>query len=189
MIVEAFIASGIGYLASEAVGSGSVASITTRPPGPIILTGDSVGPIHFHTPKATTVADLEILLENSTPKISSGGGCGVDSVVTWPNFMAYFAKGKFVGYQSANDEYLSLDPKYIDVETQAGMRPFDTIAQAEHIYGAAFITSSAQGGSWSVATKTGHLIGYLKSPPVPTGPNDQIADIGAGAFGCPAASP
>jgi hypothetical protein len=169
--------------------SGSSAIIVTRPEGPIILTADSVGPIYFGTPTSTTIADLGTLLGNSKSKRAPGGGCGLDAQVSWPNFMAYFESGKFVGYQSANDAYLSLHPKYIDAQTKAGLWPGDTITEAKQFYGSAFVTSSAQGGSWSVMTRAGKVVGLLKEPPVPTGPSDQIADIGAGYFGCPAMAP
>jgi hypothetical protein len=167
----------------------SPAPLSMDAKGLIVLTPTSVGPITFGTPMTPAVASLGVLLGKARPKTTDFAECGLASIVTWPNFTAYFDHSGFVGYQSANAEYLSLNPKYINAETAAGLRAGDTVADAERIYGAAFSTSSSQGGSWTVQLKNGRLVGLLKNPPVPTGPSDQIADIGAGNFGCPAMGP
>jgi hypothetical protein len=75
------------------------------------------------------------------------------------------------------------------METAAGLRIGATLAQAQQIYGSAFQTSLAQGGSWSVSTTGGELIGYLSAEPNEPGTAPTIASIEAGSVGCPAMTP
>lgn len=182
-VIAAVLASGTGYLVDAMASTIAPSPTIAEYRVPIVLSPQAVGSIRFGTPMATAIADLGVLLANQKPKISAGVGCGTPAAY-WPNFTAYFDHGEFVGYESANADDLPLHSKFLDAKTSAGLRPGDTVAEAERIYGSAFRTFSARGGTWSVSTGSGELLGYLKAPPVPTGPSDQIADIGTEAFGC-----
>jgi hypothetical protein len=117
-----------------------------------------------------------------------GSNCNIDTAEQWSTLTAYFEGGAFVGYGTwaANGEALPLG----NFETAMGLRIGDTITLAEQLYGSAFQTSFAQGGSWSVTTPEGKLIGLLSRPPnEPEQPPPTINDIAAGSVGCPAATP
>jgi hypothetical protein len=102
---------------------------------------------------------------------SAGTGCGVDGgEQLLDHIHLFFGHGRFVGFEHSSRFLM----------TTAGLRVGDTIARARRIYGKAFRTSAAQGGSWSAAK----LRGYLTAPG-----NGRIATIDAGNVGCPALSP
>jgi hypothetical protein len=103
-------------------------------------------------------------------------GCGIDHVIEWPGLSAYFGQGRFVGYNYQGRK-LSTNSR--------GLRVGDTLTRGRQAYGAAFKTSASQGGSWSVETATGRLIGYLST----VGPDARIATIEAGNVGCAAVTP
>jgi hypothetical protein len=102
---------------------------------------------------------------------TAGGGCGVE----WTEHLLdgldlFTGAGRFVGYEYRGHF----------LRTTAGLRVGDTVARARRLYGPAFKTSAAQGGSWSA----GGLIGYLSAPNA-----GRIVSIDAGNVGCPALTP
>jgi hypothetical protein len=137
---------------------------------PDVLSGRGIGPARLGTrfgPTLVAVGNLLGVFGDRTP----GRGCGVDGGEHMLDRNdLFFGHGRFVGYEYSG-HFLT---------TTAGLRIGDTIARARQLYGAAFKTSAAQGGSWSAAG----LRGYLTAPL--TG---RIATIDAGNVGCPALSP
>jgi hypothetical protein len=115
------------------------------------------------------------------------GNCTIDSAMEWPTLTAYFFQNRFVGYGTSSLKGYFLDA---NASTVAGLRIGDSLAEARDIYGDTFKTTTAQGGSWSVATSTGTLAGNFTAE-VDQTPSlrPRIADITAGSVGCPAASP
>jgi hypothetical protein len=163
--------------------------------GHFTFRGNGIGGATFGQPQAAAIAELDHVLGSpATPRpVGYAGNCTVDAYLSWPTLTAYFFRGRFVGYDSANllAARGSGPPDVIPAAaTAAGLRIGDDIAQARRIYGRAFVVLFSQGGSWRVTTPAGRLDGYLTAvPDRPTPPVPKIADISAGSVGCPAASP
>ncbi|HUI05197.1 MAG TPA: hypothetical protein VLZ77_16785 [Acidimicrobiales bacterium] len=155
---------------------------------PVLLAGNGVGTVRFGEPESSAIADLGRLLGSPTHgPIDESGNCTIDAAEQWRTLTAYFQGGFFVGFSTLAVNAESLPQA--DTQTAQGLRVGDTVARARAIYGAAFQTSFAQGGSWSVTTAAGTLIGYLSAEPNQAGPSPAIASIEAGSVGCPAATP
>ena len=135
-----------------------------------VLSAGGIGPARLGTrfgPTLEAVGSLLGVFGHRTP----GRGCGVDTGEQMIDHNdLFFGHGRFVGYEYSG-HFLA---------TTAGLRVGDTVARARQIYGAAFKTSAAQGGSWSAAG----LRGYLTTPR-----NGRISTIDAGNVGCAALSP
>jgi hypothetical protein len=161
--------------------------------GHFTFRGNGIGGARFGQPEAVAIKELDRVLGSPTTARPTGaaGNCTIDAYLTWKTLTAYFFRGRFVGYDSANllAARSSGAPDVIpSASTAAGLRIGDDIAQARRIYGRAFVVLFAQGGSWRVTTPTGVLDGYLTA--VPGGPTPpKVADVSAGSVGCPAASP
>lgn len=153
-----------------------------------MLAGDGVASVRFGESTSSAVAGLDQLLGNP-PKgpVSEAGNCNIDAAEQWSGLTGFFNKGEFVGYSTlaANGQRLTQG----NIEAATGLRVGDTVARAQRIYGSAFQTSRAQGGSWSVPTRSGKLIGYLSAEPDRPGPVPTITSIEADSVGCPAAAP
>ena len=179
LLLSAAVASGVGYLVSELVSSPS------PPKGPIILLGDGIGSARFGQVEAVAISNLDKSLGSpSSTAPTKQRDCNVDAYLVWHVTTAYFDHQRFVGYSAAETT-----PAKLNAATVKGLRVGDTVIQARRIYGAAFSTSLAQGGSWLATTPTGTLDGYLTSEPNQSVPVARIASIEAGAVGCPAMSP
>jgi len=137
---------------------------------PHVLSGRGIAFARFGTcfgPTLVAFGDSLGVFGDRTP----GRGCGVDrGEHLLDHNDLFFGHGRFVGYEYSG-HFLT---------TTAGLRVGDTVARARQLYGAAFKTSEAQGGSWSAAG----LRGYLTAPR-----NGRIATIDAGNVGCAALSP
>jgi hypothetical protein len=137
---------------------------------PNVLSGAGIGPARLGTRVASALVVVRNLLGvfgYRTP----GPGCGVDAEEHMLDHNdLFFGHGRLVGYEYRG-HFLA---------TSAGLRVGDSIARAHQLYGTAFKTSAAQGGSWSAAG----LRGYLTAPT-----NGRIATVDAGNVGCPALSP
>jgi hypothetical protein len=163
---------------------------TTAPPSgpPVVLAGNGIAGVHFGQSQSSAISGLDQLLGGPTKgPIDMTGNCNVDTAEQWSTLTAYFERGAFVGYGTgaANGEALPQGT----LKTAMGLRLGDTITLAEHLYGSAFRTSTSQGGSWSVSTPQGKLIGNLSAVPGQPGPTPTISSIAAGSVGCPAATP
>ncbi len=170
----------------EPTNPATATSRVSRPP--VVLADDGVVSVRFGESTSSAIAGLrQVLGDPSKGPISEAGNCNIDAAEQWPSLTAFLDMGEFVGYSTlaANGEPL----KQGNMQTALGLRVGDTIAQAQQIYGSAFQTSLAQGGSWSVTTPDGKLIGYLSGEPSRPGPSPMIASIEAGSVGCPAATP
>ncbi|HET6873642.1 MAG TPA: hypothetical protein VFH70_02625 [Acidimicrobiales bacterium] len=164
---------------------------TRLPPSPrrgVVLRGSGVADVAFGTAQATAIGRLNRVLGTSTTTGPEAGpvGCGVDSTARWSALVAYFYRGSFVGYSTVASN--GSNPGNRPLGTTEGLRVDDPLSRAEQIYGSAFTTSFAQGGSWSVSTPTGTLDGYLSTEPNLT-PPARIASIEAGTVGCPGLTP
>ena len=159
-------------------------------PAPELL-GNGVAGVRFGQREVPTIAALDQLLGSPTKgPVDDTGDCTIDAAEQWTTLTAYFDAGRFVGYSTNSTVVVSGEPlAHQSLVTAQGMRVGDTVTQASAIYGAAFTTSLAQGGSWSVATPGGTLDGYLSGEPNQPGPPPTIASIEAGSVGCPAMSP
>lgn len=181
------VAIGIGLGTLAGAGStetGAMPLIANAPKGPIELSGDGIGPVKFSTKEATALDSLQVLFGKAEGKTSTGpiNSCAVSGTATWRNAYVVFELGKFVGYRiGLAMGTIALTPPVV---TAQGLRIGDTISQAQHLYGNAFTTSAAQGGSWIADTSTGRLFGLLAGPPRPVGPSDQIEEIAGGSLGC-----
>lgn len=137
---------------------------------PDVLNGRGIATARLGTRLGPTLVAISNLLGVFGDRIP-GRGCGVDRGERMLDHIdLFFGHGRFLGYEYTG-RFLT---------TTAGLRVGDTVARARHLYGAAFSTSTAQGGSWSAAG----LRGYLTAPR-----NGRIATIDAGNVGCPALSP
>lgn len=176
----------VALLSAPAAAGASEAGDHLKPP--IVLSKDSVGDVALGSSEALAKTRLESIFGKPTQTAKYSGtearGCGLNFSMSWRHFEAVFYRGSFVGYNTG----YSTQP-LSEFETDQGLRIGDTVAEAERIYGDAFHTSAAQGGSWAVGTTAQpHLYGYLLSPPR-VGPSDRIAGIAAGHVGCPAMTP
>jgi hypothetical protein len=141
-----------------------------------VLAGDGIASLSFGRAAGDLTVGIDTLLGRPTkPYAPDARGCGVDHVIGWPGLLVFFGRGSFVGYSFRGS----------DMSTRRGLRVGTTIAHARQLYGSAFKTSTAQGGSWSLETDTGRLIGYLSAP----GPHGRIATIEAGNVACAALTP
>jgi hypothetical protein len=155
---------------------------------PVVLAGDGVAGVRFGESTSSAIAGLDRVL-GKPPRgpVNEAGNCNIDAAEQWSGLTGFFDTGTFVGYSTlaANGERLTPG----NMATAMGLRVGDTIVQARQIYGSAFQTSLAQGGSWSVITADGKFIGYLSGEPNQPGPSPAIMSIEAGSVGCPAATP
>jgi hypothetical protein len=154
----------------------------------VLLAGNGVASARFGQSQSSAIDSLDQVMGSPVKgPIDMAGNCNVDTAEQWSTLTAYFDQGAFVGYGTwaANGEPLPAG----NFETAMGLRVGDTITQAEQLYGSAFQTFLAQGGSWSVTTPEGNLIGYLSAEPNKSGPPPTISSIAAGSVGCPAVTP
>ncbi|HXQ19728.1 MAG TPA: hypothetical protein VN781_08900 [Acidimicrobiales bacterium] len=144
--------------------------------------------MEFGQSQSSAINGLDQILGSPTKgPIDMTGNCNIDAAEQWSSLTGYFEQGAFVGYitGAANGESLPRG----NLETAMGLRLGDTTTQAEQLYGSAFQTSPAQGGSWSVTTPKGKLIGNLSAELNQPGPPPTVASIAAGDVGCPAVTP
>jgi len=158
---------------------------------PIILGGDGLGAAVFGQPAATAIGELASVLGRPTGFNNTPGNCTIDAMAWWSTIDVYFFQGRFVGYSTGSllgGEYGNSGANSIpgNAMTVNDLRIGDTLAQAQQLYKGAIQTSYSQGGSWSVVTPTGTLVGNLT---LVLTPQTRIADINAGSVGCPAATP
>lgn len=137
---------------------------------PAVLSAHAIGPVAFGASFAHALERLGNLLGVFGHR-SAGPGCGVDHTERLlDGITAFFGGGRLIGYEYRG-RFLT---------TIAGLRVGDTVVRARRLYGHAFRTSAAQGGSWSADG----LIGYLSAPH-----GGRIVSIDAGYVGCPALTP
>jgi hypothetical protein len=176
------LASAVGRSASTPVAPPACVSRSSRSwlapfaPARGVLNANGIATVGFGRPPGDVMVEGHTLLGRPTkPYAPDPTGCGVDHIIEWPGLSVHFERGRFVGYSFRGS----------DMTTRRGLRVGNTLARARRLYGRAFKTSVAQGGSWSVETPTGRLIGYLSDVP----PRGRIASIEAGNVGCAAVTP
>jgi hypothetical protein len=148
------------------------------------LRGDGAGAATFGEKAGVAIHRLRRLLGRAPVEpFAVAGACRVDHVSRWRTLTAYFSKGRFVGYAYQPHRHVGGTA----LATGRRLRVGDRLARGRALYGGAFHRSSAQGGSWSVHTRRGRLIGYASGLPV--GPHSTVATIEAGDVGCPAMTP
>jgi hypothetical protein len=155
---------------------------------PVQLEGNGIASLRFGASQSVAVDQVETLFGTMrTVTVKPEENCRISAESSTSNVEVFFEDRRFVGYEigSAMAKIIAKPA----VVTAAGLRIGDSIRQARKIYGAAFSTSSAQGGSWSVQTTRGRLMGLLVGPPVPIGISDRIELVAAGYVGCPAMTP
>lgn len=160
-----------------------------------VLRGDGIARARFGGPRAAVLAALAPMLGPPRETARTHGDCGIDQTLNWAGgrlatvFSVFISHGRFVGYQYSGPKQRRSATR---LATVGGLMPGDTVARARRIYGTAFKLSFAQGGSYSVHTADGTLIGYLRVT-APTGAirneHNKVGTIAAGDVGCPALSP
>jgi hypothetical protein len=172
---------------------------TTRPQHPntppagiaghLVLRGNGLGLAQFGQSELLTIDELNRSLGAPLHQgpTNMAGNCTIDAAMQWTTLTAYFLHDRFVGYGTNSIRGYFLNS---DASTVAGLHLGDSLAEAQVLYGGTLHTSTAQGGSWSVATATGRLAGLFTAEVDQTpSRHPRIADITAGSVGCPAASP
>jgi hypothetical protein len=193
LVVAVVVSSAVGYGVTRLVEpsptrdlSHPAVAVTER--GPIDLLGNGIGSVLFGTRQSQAIARLETSLGRlQTIGMISTHNCELTAMANGSNVQIAFAGGKFVGYEIGSaDGRIVFEP---DVATSKGLRLGDSASEGEQIYGSAFSTSAAQGGSWKAQTSAGQLFGLLVGPPGPVGNSDQVQMIAAGDLGCPGMTP
>jgi hypothetical protein len=168
-------------------------SIVTLAPVRNALAGDGIADVKFGDSPATVTTNLTQLLGAASAAYYPDGTCGADHAISWPGLLIFFRNGKFVGYEYGTAQAPARTQVQAPVlATINGLRIGETIAQARRLYGAAFRISTAQGGSWSVATPRGRIEGIIWPTPrhaAVINLRSEIANIDAGVPECPATAP
>jgi hypothetical protein len=166
--------------------------IVTGTPVRNALAGDGIADVKFGASPAAVTTTLTRLLGAASDAYYPDGTCGADHAISWPGLLIFFRNGRFVGYEYGTD----VAPAQMQVQapvltTTTGLRIGDSVAQARRLYGAGFRISTAQGGSWSVATPSGRIEGIARGATRhgDIDPRSEIANIDAGVVGCPATAP
>jgi hypothetical protein len=167
-----------------------------------VLSGIGIGALHFGAALKRTQVVIDRLLGEGSVSHGTVRDCGVDRQITWsdqwsssgqPSLTVYFQHGRLIGYEygDAGAQVIRRLPAHGPLlETQRGLTIDDTFARGRRLYGSAFETSAAQGGSWRVNTKSGPLDGYASGVPSPGNLGSvKVKTIDAGNVGCPALSP
>lgn len=175
------------------------------------LTGDGIGRVKFGQSRVAVIAAATRLLgPSSTSYMRVEAECGVDHAMTWadrpvvsaygrhypldPKLTVWFSHTRFVGYQ-----YGELGTKLAPVApslgtvlaTTRGLTVGDQLSRGRKLYGAAFRTSTAQGGVFLISAPAGRIDGYAWGTPKYGDVSLQslVATIDAGNVGCAALSP
>jgi hypothetical protein len=173
-----------------------------------VLTGDGIGRVEFGRSRVSVIAAVTRLLgPSSTSYMRVEAECGVDHAMTWVNGPAYgrhypldpeltvwFSHSRFVGYQYG-EQGTKLAPRVPSLgtvlATTRGLTVGDKLSRGRRLYGAAFRTSTAQGGVFLISAPAGRIDGYAWGSPRYGDVSLQslVATIDAGNVGCPALSP
>jgi hypothetical protein len=152
----------------------------------VVLSGNGASGVAFGETQGAATTGLTRLFGDPPTTASLGQGCTGGVAEQWPQFTAVFSDGSFVGYRTSGPN-ATTEPG-IAFTTSSGLRVGDTLARAEALYGAAWSTSAAQGGSWSATTPLGPLEGNLSDLPNHV-PPPRITSIDAGTLDCPTETP
>lgn len=150
-----------------------------------VLVGDGIGRARFGERRATVTHRIDALLGRRPSKgyHHSHRGGGVENEIRWQRLHAYFARGRFVGYEYWGRSHAKREPV---LATRKGLRVGDTVSAGRHLYGSAFTITPQQGGAWLLRTPRGRLSGYASAV---TSPRGKILTIGAGHLGSAALTP
>lgn len=186
LLVSALIASGLGYLVAHETSDSAAAKV------PVLLAGNGIGTVRFGAAESSAIAALDAIVGRQ-PGLGGKGvlarisDCSVDSKLSFGDVDAYFGAGRFVGYTTSYLNVIATDTQ-LDIhnalEATGGLRLTDTVGRAKALFGTAFKTYGARGGSWSAVTASGTFYGSLLNPPAMTGSSDLIVRIAAGDQGC-----
>jgi hypothetical protein len=102
--------------------------------------------------------------------------CGIDSATSWTDMTAYYFRHRFVGYLYRG----TTPPKGLTVTTPWGLYIGEPLRDAEAAGGSAFNWSYTQGGSWTLRTAAGKIVGNLTKVP----PHGNVENMAAGSLGC-----
>jgi hypothetical protein len=180
----------LALVAAPAIEDG-VASGAPSPKNTVILSGDGVGSVRFGETESVAAESLVKLIGKSDGGVQpvNQGDCTISAALYWPNFSAYFYRGKFDGYQTGNYVSEKSEPTFNGV-TRQGLRVGNTLARSTSLYGSSISTNGEQNGVYAAVTKSGTIRGYLSTEPnrAPV-TKVKILTISAGSVGCPAMSP
>jgi hypothetical protein len=94
----------IALLGMVGSSSAAIAAPVISPGRPVVLSGDSVGPVRFGEPQQKAAGALKKLIGATEGGVRDAkGNCTIDAALYWANFSVYFFKGMFVGYQTGNN--------------------------------------------------------------------------------------
>jgi len=176
-----------------------------------VLTGDGIGRVKFGQSRVAVIAAVTRLLgPSSTSYKRVEAECGVDHAMIWvnwpvvsaygkhypldPELTVWFSHSRFVGYQYG-ELGTKLAPRAPSLGTvlaaTRGLTVGDELSRGRQLYGAAFRTSTAQGGVFLISAPAGRIDGYAWGSPRYGDVSLQslVATIDAGNIGCPALSP
>ncbi len=147
------------------------------------LTADGVLGVHFGTLSGPAIVELGARLRRAPtlPYTKGSDKCGLDHVA-WGALTIYFWHRRFVSYQYGT--FGSPRPLPALLTGPDRLAPGEAIAAAQKRFGRAFTTKTAQGGSWSLRTAAGELIGYASQPH-----GGRIVTIDAGMARCASLTP
>jgi len=180
-----------------------------------VLTGDGIGTVRFGESRVAVIAAVTRLLGPSSTGYGRANAvlaeCGVDHTMTWPNWPVVSAHGKnyrldptltvwfshsrFVGYQYGefrNTPAPRAPSRGTVLATTRGLTLGNKLARGRKLYGAAFRTSTAQGGVFLISAPAGRIDGFAWAGSPRYGDvslHSLVATIDAGDVGCPALSP
>ncbi|HWF73263.1 MAG TPA: hypothetical protein VG186_07960 [Solirubrobacteraceae bacterium] len=182
-------------------------SLTARSRLRVTLTAAGLGGIRFGASPARLQQFLDPQLGPANGGYQTVRSCRVDRVLSWPILVdpatglarteeleLFFGHGHFVGYQYGGSVLAKRGGGRhlrFHAVTAGGLALGDSIRVARGIYGRAFQTSEAQGGSWQVHTAQGTLRGYAYDPSTygHVSSRSLVASIDAGDVGCPSVTP
>lgn len=150
-----------------------------------ILRGDGINQVTFGEAASEGIARLQgVIAVKPTNRYYSLHTCDVDHGSKWPGFIAFFRRGRFVGYTYSGAKLSRGEQR---LATEKDLRVGDSLSRGTRLYGHAFSMSSVQGGAWSVNTSQGRLFGFASGLPI--GAHSTVLTIEAGNVGCPAMTP
>jgi len=153
----------------------------------VVLRGDGINNVTFGQTEASASSALQHLIGRAprpAQNDSADSHCGYDALLTWPKVVAWFDRGKFVGYQVTGDATASAA-----MATAKGLRVGASLGTARRLYGSSLTSSSVQGGAFFVSTSVGRIDGFLNNNPIYDATGARLTTIGAGIQGCPALEP
>ena len=145
-----------------------------------VLSGIGIAGARLGAAQTEAVSQLRRLLGKPQGHFVPNFVCGgADIAIHWQDLTTFFRRGRFVAYSYWEQV---LPTSWPLLATARGLTIGETPAYASRLYGRAFRTSRALGGTWSLATTHGVLDGFTYG--AEAGPRNTITTIEAGPRIC-----